>query len=177
MSAYKDLEKRREYQREWARKKAIQNKVISPKVESSPESDYCILFSKLFSKLRKIREENNLSDFSYWMADIRSMNKEYMCRYGRYVNPPIVEIVEPIVKRLILRIVNPPIVAIEPVKPIVKKVRLRIVNRPIADIFFDCIECGRKMKRNDKNIAHEYCYGCYRRPPYHGECLISLHSF
>jgi hypothetical protein len=168
MSAYKDLEKRREYQKEWARKKAF-----SPKVESSPESDYCILFSKL----RKIREENNLSDFSYWMADIRSMNKEYMCRYGRYVNPPIVEIVEPIVKRLILRIVNPPIVAIEPVKPIVKKVRLRIVNRPIADIFFDCIECGRKMKRNDKNIAHEACYGCYTRQTTRGECLILLDSF
>jgi hypothetical protein len=55
MSAYKDLEKRREYQREWARKKAIQNKAIGPKVESSPESDYCILFSKL----RKMREKNN----------------------------------------------------------------------------------------------------------------------
>jgi hypothetical protein len=171
MSAYKDLEKRREYQKKWARKKAIQNKVISPKVESSPESDYCILFSKL----RKIREEHKLSDFSYW---IRRMNEDFMCRYGKYENRPIVvELVKPVVKRLILRVVNPPIVAIEPVKPIVKKVRLRIVNRPIADIFFDCIECGRKMKRNDKNIAHEYCYGCYKRPPYHGECLISLYSF
>jgi hypothetical protein len=63
MSAYKDLEKRKEYQKEWARKKAFQNKAISPKIESSPESDYCILFSKL----RKMREENNLSVFSYWM--------------------------------------------------------------------------------------------------------------
>ena len=43
MSAYNNVEKRREYQREWARKKAIQNKAISPKVEKSPESDYCIL--------------------------------------------------------------------------------------------------------------------------------------
>jgi hypothetical protein len=171
MSAYKDLEKRKEYQKEWARKKAIQNKAISPKVESSPESDYCILFSKL----RKMREQHGLSDFSYWMWGIRRMNEDFMCRYGRFKNSPIVvEIVKPIVKRLILRIVNPPIVAIE---PIVKKVRLRIVNRPIADIFFDCIECGRKMKRNDKNISHEYCYGCYKRPPYHSECLISLDSF
>jgi hypothetical protein len=174
MSAYKDLEKRREYQKEWARKKVIQNKAISPKVESSPESDYCILFSKL----RKIREENNLSDLSYWMVDIRSMNKEFMCRYGRFENPPIVvELVEPIVERLILRIVNPPIVAIEPVKLVIKKIRFRVVNFPIADVFFDCIECGRKMKRNDKNIAHEYCYGCYTRPPYQGECLILLDSF
>jgi hypothetical protein len=168
MSAYKDLEKRREYQKEWARKKAIRNKAISPKVESSPESDYCILFSKL----RNMREENNLSVFSYWMFNIRSMNKEFMCRYGKYENPSVVEIVKPIVKRLILLTVNPTIVAIEPVKPIVKKVRLRIVNRPVAEIFFDCIECRKKMKRNDKNICHEACYGCYTRQTTRGECLI-----
>jgi hypothetical protein len=173
MSAYKDLEKRREYQKEWARKKAIQNKAISPKVESSPESDYCILFSKL----RKIREEHKLSDFSYWMVDIRSMNKVFMYRYGKYENRPIVvELVEPIAKRLILRIVNPNIVAIEPVKPVIKKTRFRVVNHPIADVFFDCIECGKKMKRNDKNIAHEVCYGCYTRQTTRGECLISLDS-
>jgi hypothetical protein len=125
-----------------------------------------------------MREEHGLSDFSYWMWYVRRLNEDFMRRYGKYENcPPIVELVKPIVKRLILRIVNPPIVAIKPVIPIVEKVRLRIVNRPIADIFFDCIECGRKMKRNDKNIAHEYCYGCYKRPPYHGECLISLYSF
>jgi hypothetical protein len=150
MSAYKDLEKRREYQREWAKKKAIQNKAICPKVESSPESDYCILFSKL----RNMREANKLSDFSYWMWYVRRMNEDFMCRYGKYENRPIVvELVEPIVKRLILRIVNPPIVAIESVKQVIKKIRFRIVNHPIANTFFDCIECGRKMKRNDKNIA------------------------
>jgi hypothetical protein len=174
MSAYKDLEKRREYQREWARKKAIQNKAISPKIESSPESDYCILFSKL----RNMRKENNLSDFSYWMWNIRRMNEVFKCRYGKYENRPIVvELVEPIVKRLILRIVNPPIVAIEPVKPVVKKIRFRVVNCPIADVFFDCIECGKKMKRNDKNISHEACYGCYTRQTTRGECLILLDSF
>ena len=114
MSAYKDLEKRKEYQKEWARKKAIQNKAISPKVESSPESDYFILFSKL----RKMREEHTLSDFSHWMMNVRRLDEDFMCRYGKYENcPPIVELVKPIVKRLILRIVNPPIVAIEPVKP------------------------------------------------------------
>jgi hypothetical protein len=106
------------------------------------------------------------------------MNKEFMCRYGKYVNrSTVVELVKPIVKRLILRIVNPPIVAIEPVKPIVKKVRLRIVNHPIANLFFDCIECGKKMKRNDKNISHKACYGCYMRQTTRGECLISLDSF
>jgi hypothetical protein len=83
---------------------------------------------------------------------------------GEFENPPIVvEIVKPIVKRLILQVVNPPIAAVEPVKPVFKKVRLRIVNRPIADVFLDCIECRKKMKRNDKNISHEACYGCYTR--------------
>jgi hypothetical protein len=44
-------------------KKAIQNKAIGPKVESSPKSYYCILFNKL----RKMRKQHGLSDFSYWM--------------------------------------------------------------------------------------------------------------
>jgi hypothetical protein len=106
------------------------------------------------------------------------MNKEFICRCGQFENPPIVvEIAKSIVKRLILRTVNPTTVAIEPVKPVVKKVRLKIVNRPIADVFFDCIECGKKMKRNDRNISHEACCGCYTRQTTCGECLILIDSF
>jgi hypothetical protein len=127
MSVYKDLEKRKEYQREWARKKTIQNKTISPKGESSTEATYCLLFSKL----RKIREEHNLSDFSYWMMDIRGMNKDFMCRYGRYENRPIVEIVKPIVKRLILRIVE---YVVEKTEPIVEIVEIVEIAEPIVEI-------------------------------------------
>ncbi len=76
MSAYKDVEKRKEYRREWARKNAIKKIDVSRIVKSTPESTYCILFNKM----RKIREDNKLSDFSYWMVDIRQMS-----RYGKYM--------------------------------------------------------------------------------------------
>jgi hypothetical protein len=35
--------------------------------------------------MRKIREEHQLSDFSYWMVDIRKMNKDFMSRCGKYM--------------------------------------------------------------------------------------------
>jgi hypothetical protein len=94
MSVYKDLEKRKLYQKLWVRERMLKKRtteiiqksvvesvveILEPIVESSPEATYCLLFSKL----RKIREEHNLSNFSYWMMDIRSMNKDFMCRYGR----------------------------------------------------------------------------------------------
>jgi hypothetical protein len=181
MSAYKDLEKRKEYQREWARKKTIQNKTISPKVESSPEATYCLLFSKL----RQIREEHNLSYFSYWMMDIRSMNKDFMCMYGRYENRPIVEIVKPIVKRLILRIVEKtePIVEIvdiaEPIVEIAEPI-VEIVE-PIVEIVeiivashFNCEECEFKMKRTEYNKHHTKCIDCFYPNSVRSKCFIKL---
>jgi hypothetical protein len=80
MSAYKDVEKHKEYQREWARKNAIKKIDGSHIVKSTPESTSCILFNKM----RKIRVDHQLSDFSYWMVDIRQMNKDFICRYGKY---------------------------------------------------------------------------------------------
>jgi hypothetical protein len=169
MSAYKDLEKRKEYQREWARKKTI-----SPKVESSPEATYCLLFSKL----RKIREEHNLSNFSYWMMDIRSMNKDFMCRYGRYENRPIVEIVKPIVKRLILRIVEIAEPIVEIAEPIVEIVKIAEPIVEIVDIIvashFNCEECEFKMKRTEHNKNHTKCIDCFYPNCVRGKCFIIL---
>jgi hypothetical protein len=63
MSAYKDVEKRREYWREWARKKAIQNKSFAPKVESSPES--------LLSSIQQIEKNKGGTCFKrFFLLDV-----------------------------------------------------------------------------------------------------------
>jgi hypothetical protein len=82
MSAYKDVEKRKIYQREWARKNAIKKNDNIFIVKSSPESTYFMQFNKM----RKLREEHQLSDFSYWTMNIRRMNTDFMNRYGEYMN-------------------------------------------------------------------------------------------
>jgi hypothetical protein len=168
MSVYKDLEKRKLYQKIWVREKVLKKRTISPKVESSPEATYCLLFSKL----RKIREEHNLSDFSYWMMDIRSMNKDYMCRYGRYENRPIVEIVKPIVKRLILPIVEKTEPIVEIAEQIVE------IAEPIVEIIvashFNCEECKFEMKRTEYNKHHTKCIDCLIPHRIRGKCFIIL---
>jgi hypothetical protein len=70
MSAYKDIEKRKIYQREWARKNAIKKNNGSLIVKSSPESNFIIQFYKM----RKLKEDNKLTAFANWTMNIRRMN-------------------------------------------------------------------------------------------------------
>jgi hypothetical protein len=96
MSAYKDLEKRKIYQREWARKNAIKKNNGSLIVKSSPESNFIIQFHKM----RKLREDNKLTAFANWTMNIRRMNEDFMGRYVKYVNrSTVVESVEPEVEK------------------------------------------------------------------------------
>jgi hypothetical protein len=99
MKIYRNPDKRKEYKKQWAREKALKDKAIEAMVETSvepifhPESTYCILFNKM----RKIREDNKLSNFSYWMINVRRMNKDFMYRYGKYMNrDTVVQVVPPI---------------------------------------------------------------------------------
>ena len=80
MQAYKDVEKRREYQREWAKNKKIKKNVNKPAVESSPESAFCIQYYNMI----KLRQEHKLSDFAYWIIKMRRANIDFMDRYGKY---------------------------------------------------------------------------------------------
>jgi hypothetical protein len=147
MSAYKDVEKRKEYQREWARKNAIKKIDGSLIVKSTPESTYCILFNKM----RKIREEYNLSAFSYWMVDIRKMNKHFMSRYGKYMER------DTEVKR---------------VESVVELVKPEVII-PIYT-YFECEVCKKKVKRNGRNGMHDMCPPCFFDG--RGKCLIALDS-
>jgi hypothetical protein len=71
MSAYKDVEKRKGYQREWARKNALKKNNGSRIVKSTPESN----FITQFHKMRKLKEDNKLTAFANWTMNIRRMNE------------------------------------------------------------------------------------------------------
>jgi hypothetical protein len=147
MSAYKDVEKRKEYQREWARMNAIKKIDGSRIVKSTPESTYCILFNKM----RKIREEHQLTAFANWMIDVRKMNKDFMSRYGKYVErDTVVELVEPIVELVKSKVIIP------------------------IYTYFECEVCKKKVKRNGKNGMHDRCPPCFF--DVRGKCLIALDS-
>jgi hypothetical protein len=152
MSAYKDVGKRKIYQKEWARKNAIKKIDGSLIVKSTPESTYCILFNKM----RKIREEHQLSDFSYWMVDIRKMNKDFMSRYGKYMER------DTEVKR---------------VESLVELVKPEVIT-PITDTYFECEYCKKKVRRNGRNGMHDLCPPCFfdESTFERGKCLITLDS-
>jgi hypothetical protein len=151
MSAYKDVEKRKIYQREWVRKNAIKKIDGSLIVKSTPESTYCILFNKML----KIKEEHQLSDFSYWMVDIRQMKKNYMCRYGKYIER------DTEVKR---------------VESVVELVKPEVII-PI-NTYFECEYCKKKVRRNGRNGMHDLCPTCFFDDSTfeRGKCLIILDS-
>jgi hypothetical protein len=96
------------------------------------------------------------------MMHIRSMNKDFVCRYGRYENRPIVEIVRPIVKRLILRIVDYVAEIAEPIVEI------------IVASHFNCEECKFEMKRTEYNKHHTTCIDCFYPNRVRGKCFIIM---
>ena len=168
MSAYKDVEKRKIYQREWARKNAIKKNDGSRIVISSPESTFIIQYHKM----RKLKEDNKLTAFANWTINIRRMNEDYIERYGKYVNRNME--VEPIVESIVKPIVEP---IVELAKPKVKIVKPKVIM-PITDTFFECEDCKKKVRRNGRNGLHDLCPACFFDKPVslRGKCLIALDS-
>jgi hypothetical protein len=99
MSAYKDVGKRKIYQKEWARKNAIKKIDGSLIVKSTPESNFIIQFHKM----RKLKEDNKLTAFANWTMNIKRTNEDFMSRYGKYMErdtevkcvESVVELVKP----------------------------------------------------------------------------------
>ena len=105
MKVYRDVEKRKEYKKEWARAKALKNKPLEPVVElrvakSSPESTFCIQYYNMI----KLRQEHKLSDFPYWLMKMRRVNNEFIRSYEKYKGR------HTIVDSTAVKLVVPPIV-------------------------------------------------------------------
>ncbi len=167
MSVYKDLEKRKLYQKIWAREKVLKKRaiilepvivestveIIIPRaVESiNAEGDFYLQFYRM----RDLRKKHNLTDFAYWMMKNRRVNNEFLETYKNNFIP--VEIVEPIV---------------EIAEPIVE------IAEPIVEIIvashFNCEECEFKMKRTEYNRHHTKCIDCFYPNRIRGKCLIIL---
>ena len=81
MNNYKDIEKRKRYQRQWAMSKYNHNKTsVEPIIDSSPE----LTFSLQCKKWREFRAKHNLSEYSNWLFCIRKVNKEFEKCYENY---------------------------------------------------------------------------------------------
>jgi hypothetical protein len=82
MTEYKDIEKRKVYQKLWAREKTIKKKamisdpvIVESVVESmNPEAIFCIQYYKLI----ELRKQYDLTDYAYWTMRIREVNKEIL---------------------------------------------------------------------------------------------------
>ena len=75
---YKDMEKRKSYQNEWARLKRLPKEVVDECIELS----FCLQYKRM----REYRNTHNLSNFSNWLFLIRKVNKEYSTLYVGYEN-------------------------------------------------------------------------------------------
>ncbi len=154
MSVYKDLEKRKLYQKIWAREKVLKKRAIEIVPESVVESvveiiipravetinaevDFCLQFYRM----RDLRKKHNLTDFAYWMMKNRRVNIEFHKTYKNNFIP--VEIAEPIVEIIVAS-------------------------------HFNCEECEFKMKRTEYNRHHTKCIGCFYPNRNRGKCLIIL---
>jgi Zn finger protein HypA/HybF involved in hydrogenase expression len=84
------------------------------------------------------------------------MNKEFMSRYGKYMNRDK---------------------EVELVKPEVELVKQKVII-PITDAFLECRDCKRKVKKNRKNDMYDICPPCFFDEPFfvRGKCLIALNS-
>ena len=167
MSVYKDLEKRKLYQKIWAREKVLKKRaiilepvivestveIIIPRaVESiNAEGDFYLQSYRM----RDLRKKHNLTDFAYWMMKNRRVNNEFLETYKNNFIP--VEIVEPIVE-----IAEPIVEMAEPIVEI------------IVASHFNCEECEFKMKRTEYNRHHTKCIGCFYPNRNRGKCLIIL---
>jgi hypothetical protein len=172
MSVYKDLEKRKLYQKIWAREKVLKKRAIEIVPESVVESVVEIIIPSIvesevesnnaevnfylqFYRMRDLRKKHNLTDFAYWMMKNRRVNNEFLETYKNNFIP--VEIVEPIV---------------EIAESIVE------IAEPIVEIIvashFNCEECEFKMKRTEYNRHHTKCIGCFYPNRNRGKCLIIL---
>jgi hypothetical protein len=81
MNDYKDIEKRKRYQRQWPMSKYNRNKTsVEPIIDICPE----LTFSLQFKKWREFRAKHNLSEYSNWLFCIRKVNKEFEKCYENY---------------------------------------------------------------------------------------------
>ena len=191
MPVYKDIEKRKLYQKLWARENALKKKmiieptiaiiiasVVEVVVESiNPEEKFCLDFHRL----RDFRTKHNLSDFSIWMFYIRTVNKKFLKKYK--IVEPIVEIAEPVVETIVevinpvVEIINPVVEIINPVVEIVEKI-VETMN-PVVEIVethFNCIICDFTMKRTKYNSHHNKCIDCFYPNQIRGKCLVILEA-
>jgi hypothetical protein len=84
MTVYKDIEKRKLYQKNWLREKVIKNKGNVGKGEAE--------FHLCCYKLIALRKKYDLSDLAYWIIYIRRVNTELLAKVKKVQE--IVEIVE-----------------------------------------------------------------------------------
>jgi hypothetical protein len=172
MSVYKDLEKRKLYQKIWAREKVLKKRAIEIVPESVVESvgeiiipravesinaevDFCLQFYRM----RDLRKKHNLTDFAYWMMKNRRVNIEFHKTYKNNFIPVETE---------------------ETVKTILETqiVETQIVETQIVEIIvashFNCEECKFKIKRTEYNKYHTKCIDCFYPNRIRGKCLIIL---
>jgi hypothetical protein len=72
MTVYKDIEKRKLYQKNWLREKVIKNKGNVGKGEAE--------FHLCCYKLIALRKKYDLSDLAYWIIYIRRVNTELLAK-------------------------------------------------------------------------------------------------
>ncbi len=66
---HKSIEKKKEYHKKYYLEKM--------KCKPQPEIDFVLIYNKM----QKIKRENNLYDFMYWLNDITRLNKQFLKKY------------------------------------------------------------------------------------------------
>jgi hypothetical protein len=144
MTNYKDKEKRKLYQKNWLREKAIKKKGNLGK----GESDFHITLYKLIA----LRKMYDLKDHAYWIITSRKVHSELLARFEN-----VKEIVEEVEESNIVDIVE-------------KQEKHRVITTG----YFYCEDCKCRLKRTEFNSHHTKCRICYYPNKDRGKCLISL---
>jgi hypothetical protein len=197
MTIYKDIEKRKLYQKNWLRQKVIKNKGNLAKGEAEFHL-YCY-------KLIALRKKYDLSDFAYWIIYSRRVNTELLAKVKKVQeivdiveSNKIVDIVESnkivhiVESNQIVEIVESnqivDIVESNQIDDIVESNQIVdiVESNQIVDIVesneksgikqthFNCDDCNHKLKRTEHNNHHTKCRNCYYPNTVRGKCFITL---